>query len=141
MAKNEIKQRLRVRKIFTQPSLTVQSEKDTCDINLILKRYQKQGVIDHLNKYNAHYGDYIDVQDYQHSLNQVIAAHDMFMSLPSSIRVKFNNDPGVFLEFATNPDNLEDMGALGLTKAKTSTLDEVQKNPPATSENGAPEGG
>ena len=94
--------------------LTEQSHKKMCDINHILKQYDKTGLITHVNNARAEYGDYTEVNEYQEAMNTVIKAQADFMELPSEIRKKFANDPGNFVEFVTNPDNLEEMYDLGL---------------------------
>jgi phage internal scaffolding protein len=120
----------RVRYIFKskKPSLTVQSEKDFCDVNHIMSRYHRDGIIEHVRTVKGRYGDFTEVTDYQTALNVVHDASDMFMSLPSSIRSKFDNDPHLFLEFATNPDNLDELRDLGLAPKK-SALPAVEDSP------------
>ena len=99
------------------PSQTQQAFKQETDINYILRQYDKTGLITHVNKAAAQYGDFTEVNEYQESLNRVIAAQDAFMELPSAIRKQFGNDPGAFFEFATNPDNLDAMVKMGLAEA------------------------
>jgi len=43
--------------VFTQPSLTRQSFKDECDVNLIVKRYTETGMINHIPRTTPQYGD------------------------------------------------------------------------------------
>jgi len=43
--------------VFTQPSLTRQSFKDECDVNLIVKRYTETGMINHIPRRTPEYGD------------------------------------------------------------------------------------
>jgi len=111
------KERKRIQKVFNKPSCTDRSFKSDCDLSVILRKHQQTGLISHVNR---NHGDYLDLtsypQDYMTSLNQVMAAQDNFMSLPSSIRARFSNDPAQFLEFVSNPDNHSEMVDLGLTK-------------------------
>jgi len=83
----------------------------------VLKQYDKTGLITHVNRAKAQYGDFTQVNEYQESLNIVIRAQNAFDELPSDVRKKFHNDPGEFLEFATNPDNQQEMVTLGLARA------------------------
>jgi len=101
---------------------TEQCHKKDCDINNILRKYDKTGLITHVNTSKAHYGDYTEVNEYQNSLNMVIQAQDMFSELPAEIRKKFANDPGNFFEFVTNPDNLDEMVKLGLAEQQEKPL-------------------
>lgn len=66
-------------------------------------------MIDHINTYKGDYGDATGIQDYQTSLNQILAAQDAFQSLPSKIRSRFGNDPGAFLEYTEDADNLKEL--------------------------------
>ena len=42
------------------PSRTDQSHKDTCDINRILDKAKRTGVVSHINKHGQQYGDFTD---------------------------------------------------------------------------------
>lgn len=96
-------------------SLTMQSFKDEADINKIMSQWQKTGVFTHVNQYQGEYADLSSYSDnYHENLNTIIQAQDMFMSLPSSIRDDFKNDPGAFLDFVGNPDNKAKMVQYGL---------------------------
>ena len=94
-------------------SLTHQSFREECDIKTIMSKYQKNGLLDHVNQYKGEYGDVIAV-DFHEAMTMVTEAQQMFESLPSSIRTRFGNDPGSFLEYATNPENKKGMQELGL---------------------------
>lgn len=96
------------------PSLAKQSFGDECNINKIMSRYEKDGLVEHINQYQGQYADLPSGQDYQYALNAVIAAKDAFQSLPAKIRTKFDNNPELFLAFVDNPDNKAEMIALGL---------------------------
>ncbi len=91
---------------FTQPTLTQQHPKDETDINKIMARYIKTGVIDHVQKYQPQYMDNTDV-DYHSSQNIIIKADEMFAELPSPVRKRFNNNPAEFLQFVNDPENHE----------------------------------
>lgn len=109
-------ERKRIAKRFLGKSCTHQSFKDTCDINLIMARYKKTGLIDHVNTLSQRYGDFSDIGDYQDSLNRIIVASDTFSALPATVRKFFDNDPSQMLAFCSNPDNHEKMVELGLAK-------------------------
>ena len=101
---------------FTQPSLTQQHSKDQVDINNIMKRYIKTGVLDHVAKYQPQYRDN-NATDYQESMNIVIKADEMFSELPAQARKHFDNDPAAFLDFVQDPANHDKLHELGLTDA------------------------
>lgn len=112
---------------FTKPSLTHQCFSHECNINNLLKNYQKTGLITHLNKYQGQYTDNMPV-NYHEAMNQIISADEAFNSLPSEIRSKFQNDPGQFLEFAMDPKNKTEMAELGLIN-KPDPAHEVPPDP------------
>lgn len=98
-------------------SRTQQSFKDDCDVNLIMKRFERTGILDHLNEFNGQYGDFTDLPvSYHDAVNQVLAAQDMFMTVPSAIRDRFGNDPGAFLAFVDNPANGQELIDMGLAR-------------------------
>ncbi|AXL15038.1 internal scaffolding protein [Microviridae sp.] len=107
---------------------TKQSHKEECDINTIMKRFEKTGIVDHLNTHQGNYGDFTVMPDsYQAAVIHLQEAQDMFMTLPASIRAKFENDPGQFLDFASDPENLPEMRKLGLAPQRPA--DEDQPKP------------
>ena len=116
-------------------SKTEQHHKSLCDINNIIKQYDKTGLITHVNKAIAQYGDFTEVNEYQESLNLVMEAQEAFNALPAAIRARFENDPGQFLEFATNPANADEMVELGLAKK---IAEVVEETPPAPEEETPP---
>lgn len=109
---------VRVSKTFNSPTRTHQSFKNECDINRILDRWQKTGVITHYNKYSANYSDLTSVPDYRQAMDQIIRANQAFESLPSSLRKRFGNDPAEFLSFVSSPDNVDEMVKLGLANKR-----------------------
>jgi phage internal scaffolding protein len=97
-----------------KPSIVQQAHKDHCDVNRIISKYDRTGLLTHVKDSVARYGDFTEVNEYQEALNLVIRAQDSFDDLPSDIRKRFANDPGEFFEFATNPANSDEMYRLGL---------------------------
>lgn len=102
-------------------SLTDQSMAPECDINRILAKYQKTGILDHVNRFAGSYGDFLDTPtDYQEAINQVMAADAAFADLPSTVRRRFSNDVGNFLQFVSDPNNRDEMHTLGLLRENPS---------------------
>lgn len=93
---------------------TKQSFQKECDINNIMKQYEKTRVITHVASASPRYGDFSNVIDYQSALNLVIDAQQGFDDLPADIRTRFMNDPAVFLDFVEDPENLEEGIKLGI---------------------------
>lgn len=96
------------------PSLTHQSFQQECDINNIMRNYQKTGLINHLSKHSPSYGDFISSSDYRENMDHILAASDAFNALPALLRKRFNNDPAEFLAFVEDGNNLTEMAQLGL---------------------------
>lgn len=92
--------------------------KDECDINLTMAKYVKTGQLPTLIKTNPQYGDFSSGCDYQEAHNLVLRAQEQFMSLDARVREKFANSPKLFLDWANNPANAEEMAKLGLIKTE-----------------------
>lgn len=124
----------RVKQHTGEFSRTQQNLKDECDVNIIMKKYQKTGVLTHVREKAGQYGDFSEVPDYKAGIERIMAADALFAELPAKIRDRFSNDPSEFIEFASNPENLDEMRTLGLAPAKQvpqpSTV-EVPAAPPA----------
>lgn len=101
-----------------KPSRTKQEFRDECNINSIMAKYQKGEMVTHVNRFGGNYGDFTSVQDYQSSLNQVMQAQDMFLTLPAKVRSEFHNDPGRFLAFVQDPKNADELVKMGLATAR-----------------------
>ena len=93
---------------------TQQNFAKDCDINEIMKRYEKTGLVAHVNRFQGSYGDVTGALDFHSAQNAVIAATEAFMTLPARIRQKFANDPGAFLAFVEDPANEDKMRDMGL---------------------------
>lgn len=83
-------------------SQTEQSELENCDINVLMKRYERSGVLP-VMKGTAFYGDVASAPSYQEAQNILITAQNAFNSLPSEIRKEFDNDPAKYLAFCEDP--------------------------------------
>lgn len=118
------RERVRVRSYNFDDSRTQAQFQDQCDINQIMKKYLKGNPITHLNRSQGVYADLTKIKDYQSSLNQVMQADATFMTLPSSVRSHFNNNPQELLTFLQNPNNRDKAIELGL-------IDKPQQAAPA----------
>ena len=99
-------------------SLTQQQFKEESDINTIVDRFMKSGVLP--NPINMpQYIDYEGVFDFQSAMNTIRQADENFMRMDAKIRARFNNSPQEFLEFFGNPENIEEAIRLGLAVPQT----------------------
>lgn len=97
------------------PSLTVQSQAEEADINVIVKRFGITGEVP-VSARMPSYQDFAEVFDYRTAVETVMAAEEAFMQVPADIRARFHNDPGAFAEFCENPHNLPELRKMGLAK-------------------------
>lgn len=128
----------RVQIDFPLPTLTIQSPAEECEINNILAKYAKTGLITHVRE-GGRYEDLPPGTDYHEAMTLVIEAQQSFEGLPATIRKEFGNDPAAFLTFVENPENVQRMGELGLLNdpLPTPAVDEKPEgDPPAAAAEG-----
>lgn len=99
-----------------EKSMTRQEFAAECDINNIMRGYENgrawpgpaPGV-------EPVYFDFTSVpMDLQSALHYVQGAANEFMTLHANVRREFDNDPVKFVDFATNPANIDKMREWGL---------------------------
>jgi phage internal scaffolding protein len=105
-------------------SLTQQQFKEEADINTIVNRFLKTGVLPTPNTF-PQYVDFEGVFDYQSAMNLVRAADESFMRMDAKVRSRFNNSPQEFLEFFANPENAQEAIRLGLAIPHPSAVTQV----------------
>ena len=136
-----------------EKSMTHQSHKDECDINTILRNYQKTGdPTPFMSTRSPQWG--IDAPtdvDFKSAMDTLALGNTMFAELPAHLRDKFHNDPAEYLAFCHNADNLDEMVQLGLavrpegSEPEPPSPDSSLNNPTKATEpsqaHSAPEGG
>lgn len=95
------------------PGRTKQAMKDECDVNLIVARYVRDGLVTHLAKGQPRYLDVSEVGDYRSAIEQVRAVEDFFDALPAKVRAYFQNDPAAFLDTMSDPAKAVQLDKLG----------------------------
>lgn len=95
---------------------TEQAHKEQCDVNNIIRKYDKNGLITHVQKFEARFGD-MTGPDFKESYDKIMTAIQMFGELPSAIRNRFDNQPAELLRFMDNPENRKEAIELGIIKA------------------------
>lgn len=110
--------------------MTKQSFQDESNINTIMQKYVKTGVIDYVKDHPGNFVDLPLVEDYQAALNVVIKAGEAFDELPGSVRRRFENNAVGFLEFMDDPEKMEESVELGL-RERIEVVEPVL-DPPAT---------
>jgi phage internal scaffolding protein len=84
-----------------------------CDVNQIIKRFSVSGEFTHLNLRSPIFGD-VRGLDFQGMLDYIAHAESAFMDLPADVRKRFDNNPRDFVEFCSDPKNVDEMVKLGL---------------------------
>lgn len=92
---------------------TQQHHKAECDINKIIEKYDKKGVITHISRFEAKFGDLTGL-DFKTMQDKVANALSMFEALPWKIKARFGNSPANLLEFMEHPENRPEAIKLGL---------------------------
>ena len=88
----------------------IQSHAESCDIHVLMKRYQN-GDVEALSQKQGFYGDFLDFpKTYAEALNQINEMERQFMSLPVETREKFGNSFTEFLAASAEPDFLDRLG-------------------------------
>ena len=98
-----------------EPTLTKQALVEEAEINHIVKKYVNTSYLADLQELESIYGE-ITHNDLLEAKQKVIAAEETFMQIPSSIRKQFDNNVGLFIDYATNPDNIKQMADWGLAR-------------------------
>lgn len=102
---------------FEPETLTQQHFKDECDINTIVRRYEKTGfLVDPLTPATAEpmYGDFSDQQEFLAAQTLIAHASQAFDELPAWLRKRFSNNPAEMLAFLEDESNREEAVKLGL---------------------------
>lgn len=97
-----------------EPSLTRQEFADECDINTIMARYEAGGAISHVNRAEPMYLDTTMYPDLRGAMDLFREAALSFNALPAAVRKEFDNDPQLFVDFASDPANIGRMREWGL---------------------------
>lgn len=109
---------------------TRQSEKDACDVNLIVAHHRRGGVSAHVMKKVGEYG-YVPSTDFHENMLALRRAQELFEELPAVTRDFFQNDPGRFVNFVSTDANKAKLLELGLVmpKAKPEPVLGSSENP------------
>lgn len=101
----------------TVGGLTRQSEKDSCDVNLIVAMHARGGVSSHVVDRVAEFG-FVPAQTFQEAMNECRRAQELFDELPAATRAFFQNDPGRFVSYVAKPEDKAKLVELGLVIPK-----------------------
>lgn len=111
--------------VFTEPSMTDQSQFQESDINYIVKKYAdgRTGITTLDLGADAgvlQYGDTLLPNDYETALDLINAVNEEFYELPSQIRAEFNHNPKELINALADPRQKVRLQSLGLLRENTS---------------------
>jgi len=139
-------------------SMTNQADMDAADVNKIMARYEKTGVLVDAsgNERQPMYGDFTEIKDYYTSKCAIANVERAFLTLPASVRNRFENNPQLLIDFLEDPKNdteavklglkdrevlltaLADDGVTRITAEERAVLDQEKKEAAARAAKGAP---
>jgi len=97
--------------------LTKQSFKQESDINFIVARYQRTGMLvdpGMVGRREAIFADFSEVGDFQSAQERIVKGREAFDSLSAEVRSRFQNEPGKLLDFMANEANKKEAQDLGI---------------------------
>lgn len=104
--------------------LVEQSHKHETDINVIVSKFQRTGVLEHQRDNPGQFVE-VDPLDYHEAMNIIADANSQFEQMPANIRKDFGNDPAAFLAFTQDPANVDKMKEYGMLNPSYSTQEPV----------------
>lgn len=119
----------------TEKSLTRQSEADACDINLIMKRFEKTAELPAFTDPGV-FADVTTIGDYRAVQDRILRTRTVFDNLPLDLRQRFEMDPINLLDFLADPANHEEAVQLGLFPNPEPDLEKPPEPTPTPSPTG-----
>lgn len=113
--------------------LTVQSQKEDADINVIMNRVMKQGAQLPIKLGPGRFGNFTEVPTFRQAHEELAKLSGFFSMLNADTRAMFRNDPVVFAEFISDEANAPQLVELGLLDPPASKPDaaaEPAQEPP-----------
>jgi phage internal scaffolding protein len=102
-------------------SKTDQSYKKSTDINILISKYKKTGIIPNLNQRQGRYGDFSSSVTLEEAFETTQNAIEAFNELPANIRKAMDNDPSKLEIWLSDEENYDMAVKYGLKKAKEPT--------------------
>jgi phage internal scaffolding protein len=119
------------------PGKTIQSMKDSTDVNRIVDRFTKTGVLQHVNKIQGIFGDVSEIGAMQDVIKRQMEAEAAFLQLPAKVRAKFENEPENLLLWISDEDNYKEAVSLGLMSSEAVKAKQEAENASQAAEKAA----
>ncbi len=114
-----------------------QSMRDECDVNMIMAKFTKTGLISHLADGIPLFADVSEMGSYREAIENVRGVERYFAGLPAEVRSRFDNDTVQFMEYLETGSTVEDLEALGMailgdrrSRPQDTREGDVKKAPP-----------
>lgn len=117
-----------------------QADKGATDINVMVRKWIKNGTPPVVSGREPRYGDFSAGIDYHTGLTRLVEIQQDFEALPAPVRSFCRNDPGLFLDLVADPENAAKLRELGLTEDRTPAIPKVEIVNPPPAGGGAPDG-
>ncbi|AXH74193.1 MAG: internal scaffolding protein [Microviridae sp.] len=120
---------------------------DLVDLNRVMKRFEKSGELAELIKLGmgregvGDYADFTGAPDFQAALDIVNLGKEQFSLLSAPVRERFGGDASKFMDFVSDPKNVDEMERLGLLKPDVVAARQAARNKPSSASvaTGAPQ--
>lgn len=96
------------------PGRARQSMKDECDINNIVARYARTGMVSHMARGAPVYVDVSELGDYREVVDRIARAERVFAALPAKVRAAFDNSAPAFMDACLDPSQADRLVELGV---------------------------
>lgn len=125
--------RLRVQFQNIAKSMTVQSLANETNINTIVARIAKTGIMpQNPLERAAQFGDFTRITNFHDAQNVIANAQSEFAQLPAKIRAEFENDPAKMIAFLEDDKNLDKAVEMGLASPRPVVQIEPKPDKPET---------
>lgn len=112
-----------------------------CDVNFVVSKFLKTGVLSHLALRPGVFGEHVHV-DLKSAMDLMCNAQEVFSQLPAKVRKICNNDPAEFIDFVSDSTNIDSLVANGLLgQADADALQVALAKPEGNTANRQPEPG
>jgi len=118
--------RKRVHPKLSDVKLVDQSQKNLCDINCIMERYRKTGMLPQFKQKFPMFIDNTGVKSVEEAHALVNEANFLFDQIPSKLRKLMDNNPANLIDFVNNPENEKICLEYGLIEPQAVTSAKVQ---------------
>lgn len=102
----------------SQGGLTDQSFKNDADINVIVERFNKTGILPTIER-KSYFADVTEIPTLEQAFDIVDKAREQFGKLPAEVRRKMGDNPANLENFINDEDNAEFLKKHGVLIEKT----------------------